>query len=86
MKGTILRYRGSHKTHHLKQMLVQVEGVDSKDKAAKVIGKKIVWTSPSGKKISGKISAVHGGKGVVRVQFEDKGLPGQSLGQTVDVE
>ncbi len=86
MKGTILRYRGSHKTHHLKQMLVQVEGVDSKEKAAKLIGKKITWISSSGVKISGRISAVHGGKGVVRVQFEEKGLPGQSLGQKVDVE
>jgi len=51
-----------------------------------MVGKTVTWTSPSGKKISGKISAVHGGKGVVRILFIDKGLPGQSIGQKVDIE
>jgi len=86
MKGTLLRYRGSHKTQNTKQMLLQVEGIDSKEEATKMVGKTVTWTSPSGKKISGKISAVHGGKGVVRILFIDKGLPGQSIGQKVDIE
>jgi ribosomal protein L35AE/L33A len=34
------------------------------------------------KKISGKISAVHGNKGAVRAIFES-GLPGQAVGGTV---
>jgi len=86
MKGTILNYRGSHKHHNPKQMLVRIEGVDSKDKAAKLKGKKVVWTSPSGKKIAGIIAQPHGNKGVVRVHFKEKGLPGQALGDKVDIE
>lgn len=86
MKGAILNYRGSHKQHNVKQMLVKVEGVDTKDAAAKLKGKKAVWTAPSGKKITGIIAQPHGNKGVVRVHYKEKGLPGQALGDKVDIE
>ena len=67
-------------------MLIKVDGIDTKDAAKKLVGKTATWTTPSGKKISGKISAPHGGKGVVRVIFSEKGLPGQSLGTKIDIE
>lgn len=86
MKAVVLNYRGSHKQQTVKQMLVQVDGVTSKTDAAKLVGKSVTYTTQSGKKISGKISAPHGGKGVVRVIFAEKGLPGQALGQAVVVE
>jgi len=86
MKGVILNYRGSHKQHNVKQMLVKVQGVDDKAAAAKLKGKKAVWTAPSGKKITGIIAQPHGDKGVVRVHYQEKGLPGQALGDSVDIE
>ena len=86
MKAVILNYRGSHKQQTVNQMLVKVEGVDTKADAAKLVGKTVTFTTESGKKISGKISQPHGAKGVVRTIFAEKGLPGQSLGQTVTVE
>lgn len=86
MKGVIVNYRGSHKTQNTKQMIVRVEGVNSKEDAAKLVGKDVVWTTPTGKKIEGKIAAPHGDKGVVRVHFTEKGLPGQSLGTEVEIE
>ncbi len=86
MKAVVLNYRGSHKQQTNKQMLVKVDGVDTKPAAAKLVGKTVTYTTISGRKISGKISAPHGGKGVVRVIFADKGLPGQALGQPVVVE
>ena len=86
MKGTILNYRGSHKQHNVKQMLVKVQGVDTKAAAEKLKGKKVVWTAPSGKKINGIIAQPHGSKGVVRVHFKEKGLPGQALGDSIDIE
>lgn len=72
--------------HHVnsKQMVLHV--ADSSEEAEKTIGKDVTWTSPAGKEIRGKISALHGRKGNVRVIFSDKGLPGQSLGQKVKVE
>ena len=42
-----------------------------------MVGKEVVWKSPSGKEIKGKVSDAHGNKGLVRAIFE-KGLPGQA--------
>ena len=86
MKAVVLNYRGSHKQQTVNQMLVKVEGVDTKPDAAKLTGKTVTYTTQTGKKISGKISQPHGCKGVVRVIFPEKGPPGQALGQTVVVE
>jgi large subunit ribosomal protein L35Ae len=86
MKGFVSFYRGSRRVKNLKQMIIHVEGISSKEDTKKVIGKRVVWTSPAGKKIEGKITQAHGSKGAVRVLFSEKGLPGQSLGQKVDIE
>ena len=80
-----MNYRGSHKTQHPKQMILKVEGVNSKEQAVKIIGKKATWTSPSGKQLSGQITKPHGNKGAVLAKFE-KGLPGQALGTELVVE
>jgi large subunit ribosomal protein L35Ae len=86
MKGVVMSYRGSHKTQNPKQMIIKVEGVDDKEGAEKLRGKMAVWTTPTGKKIEGKIMQPHGNKGAVRVHFSEKGLPGQALGTEVDIE
>ncbi|MEM4248081.1 MAG: 50S ribosomal protein L35ae [Candidatus Nanoarchaeia archaeon] len=86
MKGVVVNYRGSYKEQNPKHMIVRVEGVEKRADTKKILGKKVTWTSPAGKKISGVISAPHGSKGQVRVIFAEKGLPGQALGSKVDVE
>ncbi len=86
MKGVIINYRGSLKVKKPKQMIVKAEGIDKKEDVKKIVGKKVVWTSPSGKKIEGKITQAHGGKGAARVLFEEKGLPGQAIGTKVEIE
>lgn len=86
MKGHIVNYRGSLKVKKPKQMIIAIDGIKTKKDVSKVIGKKVVWTSPSGKKIEGKITQAHGAKGAVRVLFSEKGLPGQAIGQKVEVE
>lgn len=85
MEGVIASYKGSHKTQVGNQMIVQVEGVDSRDKAAKLVGKKVVWASTAGKEIKGEIRSAHGNSGALRVLFET-GMPGQSLGKKVKIE
>jgi len=84
MKAVIVNYRGGRHTQKTNQLVLQVDGVGSKDDAKGILGKKVEWTTPSGKKISGKVSKVHGNKGCVLAQFE-KGLPGQALGKEVEV-
>jgi len=86
MKGIVVNYRGSLKVKKPKQMIVKPEGINTKADTKKVIGKKVIWTTPSGKKIEGKITQAHGGKGAVRVLFAEKGLPGQALGTSVEIE
>lgn len=86
VKAVIMAYRGSHKTQNPKQMVLQPEGSDSKETASKLVGKKAIWTTKSGKKITGIITAPHGCNGAVRVRFDSAGLPGQSLGTRIDIE
>jgi len=81
-----MSYRGSHKTQNPKQMIIKVAGVDTKEAATGLKGKTVVWTTPTGKKIEGKISNPHGNKGYVRAIFAEKGLPGQALGTEVEIE
>ena len=66
-------------------MILLVQGISNKEKAASLIDKKVTWKSPSGKEILGKIASSHGNKGAVRVIFE-KGMPGQAIGQKVTIQ
>lgn len=84
MKAKIVQFRRGRKTIIEKHFLIEVDGVSSKKDAEKLVGKKVVWTSPAGKKITGKISGAHGNNGVVRAIFE-KGLPGQAVSTGVEV-
>ena len=85
MEGLVNNFRRAR--HHTKgnHMIITVEGYDSREKSKELLGKKVMWTSPSGKEIKGEIKAVHGNKGAVRVLFE-RGLPGQSVATMVKVE
>jgi large subunit ribosomal protein L35Ae len=85
MQGTISNYKGSHKRKVMNQLIILVDGVDSKEKAAGLVGKKVVWASPAGKEMKGEVRSAHGNKGAVRVLFET-GMPGQALGKKVKIE
>ena len=65
-------------------MIILVDGVNKKEDAEKVVGKKVIYNT--GKKdMIGKISSVHGSKGAVRAIFET-GMPGQAIGKKVKIE
>ena len=84
-KGKVVQFRRGRHIIHEKHMLVEAEGVDSREKASKFIGKSVEWKSPAGKVIVGKVASAHGNKGVLRVIFE-KGLPGQSITTEVEIK
>jgi len=65
-------------------MVIIVEGVNKKEDAQKIVGKKVVYNTGK-KNILGKISSAHGNKGAVRAIFE-KGMPGQAIGKKVKIE
>lgn len=80
----IVQFRRGRRTFTPKHMLIGIEGVNSKEDAAKFIGKEVEWTSTANKIIKGKIVSAHGNSGVVRAIFES-GLPGQSIGTEVKI-
>ncbi len=86
MEATIMNFRRGIHHQNQKQMILRV--AETKEEAEKYIGRKVIWSSEGKKavKIVGKISALHGRKGNVRAIFEEKGLPGQSLGCKIKVE
>ena len=79
-----MSYRRGRRTQNTRQMIIQVNDIDSKEKAEKLIGKTVKWHAPGKNKkvLTGKITSTHGGKGAVRAIFET-GMPGQSLGKKV---
>ena len=85
MEGTIVHFRGSRRVKRTNQMVLQVPGVDSKEKASKLIGKKVLWKTSAGKEMTGQITNIHGNSGALRVRF-DVGLPGQSIGTKVMID
>ena len=85
MKAKIAHFRGGKHTQTNNHMLLVADGVDNREKASKLVGKEVVWKSPAGKAITGKISSAHGNKGVVRAIFE-RGLPGQAVTTMVEIK
>ncbi len=83
----VIQFRRGRKTYTPRHFLIEIQGIDSREKATEFVGKEVIWTSTGKdtKKIRGKISSAHGGNGVVRAIFE-KGLPGQAIGTEVELK
>ncbi|MBD3262126.1 MAG: 50S ribosomal protein L35ae [Candidatus Altiarchaeales archaeon] len=85
MQAKISNYRGGVRTQHPHQMILVPEESSSKEEAKKLLGKKVIWKTPSGGEITGKVIRAHGGKGHVVAKF-DRGLPGQALGTAAEIK
>ncbi|MEM3127080.1 MAG: 50S ribosomal protein L35ae [Candidatus Woesearchaeota archaeon] len=86
MEGVIKNFRMSkERVMRGNHMVIVVSGISNKEKAASLVGKKVVWKSPAGKELVGKIVAPHGNSGAVRAIFET-GMPGQSIGTKVMID
>ena len=84
MKAKVIQFRRGKKRIHERHYILDVE-TKSRKEAGKFVGKEVIWTSPAGKEIIGKISSAHGNKGLVRAIFE-KGLPGQARNTETEVK
>jgi len=88
MEGVIVNFRRGRKTQTNNQMVIAVEGITDKKKASSLVGKTVIWQTPSKKEkreVKGKITKEHGNSGALKVHFE-KGMPGQSVGNKVRIE
>lgn len=86
VKARVIQFRRGRKTFTPRHFLIEIEGVDSREKASEFVGKAVTWTSTGkeAKIIKGRVSSAHGGNGVIRAIFE-KGLPGQAIGTDVEI-
>ncbi|MBN1896776.1 MAG: 50S ribosomal protein L35ae [Candidatus Aenigmarchaeota archaeon] len=85
MKAKVLNFRQGRRTQRTNQLLLSVEDVDSRGAASKLVGRKIVWKTKSGKEIAGKIAGAHGNNGVVRARFS-RGVSGEVLGKELELK
>lgn len=83
VQGIIVNYRVGPKTQRPKECITQFTHVASASEAGRLVGRKVAWKSGKNK-IIGKIVALHGKKGLVRIRFR-KGVPGQALGTSVEL-
>jgi large subunit ribosomal protein L35Ae len=84
MNGLIVSYRRSQRDITPNQAIVKVEGIKNRDEASKLVGKAVSWKSVK-TTIKGEVKSPHGNSGCLRVMFE-KGLPGQAITQTVEIQ
>lgn len=80
--GVILGYRRGSNTQYERQMLIRVDGINSRSEASRLIGWRVAYRDKRGRVFKGKIVRVHGNKGVVIAVF-DPPLPGQAIGDNV---
>lgn len=87
VKGTVVQFRRGRKTFKPRHFLLEVDNIETREKAKELVGKNVSWKSDGKepKTIQGKISSAHGNNGVIRAIFE-RGLPGQSIGTEVIIE
>ena len=85
MKGIVASFRRSRHRQKPNHVIIYIGSVDDREKAQKLVGKAVSWTTQTGKTISGKVASAHGNKGAIRVIFE-RGLPGQALTSQVEIK
>ncbi len=81
--GTIVNYRIGIRTQMSKWCLIQIMGENRAASAGQLIGRKVVLKYGKNRFI-GRIIGLHGKNGVVKTKFQ-KGIPGQALGQRVEL-
>jgi ribosomal protein L35AE/L33A len=84
MKAKIVQFRQGKKTQKPRHFILDA-GLKTRKEALSLVGKEVEWKSPSGKAIKGRVTSVHGNKGLMRGVFE-KGLPGQAINGDCEIK
>jgi large subunit ribosomal protein L35Ae len=85
MEGTISNYKRGRHTVHQKHCIIVFPSIKTRKDANKLIGRIIVWNTPTGRELKGVITRAHGNNGAVRAHFKKAGVPGQALGKKVRI-
>lgn len=84
MRAKVLSFRGGRHKRYTNQLLLSVKDIESRSTAARLIGKRVVLRTKSGKEIFGKIACPHGNSGTLRARF-GKGVPAETLGKDIEI-
>ena len=79
--GTVTAFRHSKFKQDSYQTIVALA---KPEHAAELLGARVVWAREDGLKILGRVVALHGRKGALRVRW-DRGFPPQGLGTPVQI-
>ena len=79
--GTVTAFRQSKFKQDSYQTIVDLV---KPEEAADLLGARVVWAGKDGLKILGRVVALHGSKGALRVRW-DRGFPPQALGTQVTI-
>ncbi|UCC21302.1 MAG: 50S ribosomal protein L35ae [Promethearchaeota archaeon] len=85
MEGVIANYKRGRHTIHQKHCIIEFPNINTRKDANKLIGRIVVWNTPTGKELKGVITRAHGNNGAVRAHFRKAGVPGQALGKKVRI-
>lgn len=85
LEGVISNYRRGRHTIHPKHCILIFPNIETRKQANKLIGRTVIWTTPTGKDLRGVITRAHGNSGAVRAHFKKAGVPGQALGTKVRI-
>jgi len=85
MEGVISNYKQGRHTLHPKHCILVFTNIKTRKDANKLIGRTVLWVTPSGKDMKGVITRAHGNNGAVRAHFKKAGLPGQALGTKIKI-
>ena len=80
MKGIIINFHIAY----TKEVLVRVQGITDKKKAARLIGKRAVWVDPKKREHIGHIVGVHATSGTMKAKFK-KALPSNCLAKPIEI-
>ena len=83
-KGVVTSYRRGLHLQHPNQVLLIFDGIETRAQAASLVSRKVMWVSPTGKEVLGRIIGPHGNSGAVRAKFRTN-LPGQAIGTPVQL-
>ena len=85
MEGVISNYKQGRHTVHPKHCILIFPKIKTRKEANKIVGRTVVWISPTGKELKGVINRAHGNNGAVRAHFKKAGVPGQALGKKIKI-
>ena len=83
-RAIVLAYAGTKEHQDNHHMILKPLDVNDHASASRLIGRKVVWRTPTGRKMYGRVLKPHGNRGEVKAYFRP-GLPGQALGDYVEI-